>query len=363
AGSRSPRGVAAARSSRSGPDDRGLAPWQVSVPAMVSVPEASGIWHYRSVRRLVTVIELVVLGVLLVVAWRAPQWRWEGQYVVEGARIVSADALVKRLPQPVGEPLYLIDPRPIRAAALAFDPTIGAVEVRRWLFPARIVVSLHEREPAARVAEPLPVLANVSTRSSKPGLPLCLDVDGEAFACRPTVLPLAVRVAAIPLPGQDQEGFVNLAEAWPADATGVADLRDPASWSCRIQLPAGTGSVGAFRVFLGDAEHLRAKFRALEQVFLLTRRDQKTLEYVDVRFPDAPAFKAADGAVRSERAFSRSTGSENGQHGQGLADTGNGDRADRRRLVGHPVQESGLLRAGGSAQPPGRGPGGHAQGQ
>ncbi|MBM3269376.1 MAG: FtsQ-type POTRA domain-containing protein [Candidatus Sericytochromatia bacterium] len=268
---------------------------------------------------------------LLCGAWAAPAWKWDGRAHLVGNRLVERHEVARLLPQP-GKPLYLLDPAALERAVERL-PAVKDARVRRWGFPPRLEIALTERVAVAR-------LAGLATGSP----PVFLDADGFAFGFSSAsipVPPLQVVAGARSLTAPQREGFRHVAAAWPSGRAGTIDVRSASSWRATI---------GGIPVLIGPPAELPAKFRALSRLLPLAEGTRKTLEYVDVRFPDAPAFRVAT-----------RTPAQTGQNEQGLAVTGHGDLADHRRAPGHTVQEPGRLRQAEPAQPPRRGPGADAQ--
>ncbi len=293
-----------------------------------------------------------VVAAIIVAAWRAPQWRWRGTYEISGNQTVSRAAIERLLPHPIGRPLFLIDPRSIRRSLGAAFPSISRVEVRRWLFPNRISITVVERKPAARV---------MSTELATGSPLLYLDESGHAYpSIHPLTVPLVADVVRLPLSPGDRRIFLRLLAAWPDGMSGLIDMRDPAHLVARVaaSIDAATRS---FEVFLGAPKDLDSKFLALDRILPLAEATGKTLEYVDVRFPDAPAFKVAGDPLSPRAPYA--PGEQHGQHGQGMADSGHRHRTDGGHLAVDTVQEPGGIRPGGTPQPASPGPLDHAKGQ
>lgn len=220
-------------------------------------------------------IQAFVLGGALVALWRMPQWLWTGEARIEGAKRIDPQYARRVALGDRGLPLFRIDPRLIRARLMELE-AVEDVKVRRWLFPARVEIVLQERVPVVRV----------EGKAS----PTYLDSAGKAFTLPPGAKPekaiaLGVHLASASLAPADRTALRRLLDTWPKGSVGVVDMRDPASWSARID---------GIRVLLGTSEALDEKFRVFEHLIPLARQGGKRLEYIDLRFPEAPTIRALE---------------------------------------------------------------------
>ncbi|MBM3273712.1 MAG: FtsQ-type POTRA domain-containing protein [Candidatus Sericytochromatia bacterium] len=277
--------------------------------------------------KVVSVLYGLLAAGALAGAWAAPVWDWDGRTELFGASLVEKAAVARLLPEP-GKPIFLLDPAPLEDR-LEKISAVKDARVRRWAFPPRLEIRLTEREAAALLMNPA---ASDSSR-------IYLDPDGAAFSAhkalpRPTLTVLARE----PSLGQtDRPAFAAVAAVWPRRTAGTLDVRNAASWRATI---------GGIPVLLGPPDDVPAKFRALQRLLPLAEGTRKTLQYVDVRFPDAPSFRVAQAKAQDE---------------QGVATAGNRDRADDRRPVGHAIPQPGGLRQAKPSEPARRGLGPHAQ--
>lgn len=226
-----------------------------------------------------------MLLVLIVAAWRMPWWRWSaGEVIVSGNHLLPTARIVALLGLPKNPlPLYRIDPASL-SARLAQVPEIESATVERWLFPSRLLVKVQERRPAARIVGPG---SGVSPASQT----RYLDASGVAFTLGASrSVPLLVQLPAGGLAACDRSAFRELVANWPPDATGSLDLRDDAAWQATI---------GSFVVHLGLPRDLAWKLRLFKALRPLAQSRSAGLEYIDLRYPRAPALRMLGGSLPS----------------------------------------------------------------
>lgn len=218
-------------------------------------------------------IQAFLLGGALMALWQMPQWSWNGEVRIEGAAHLDPTTLIKEALGHEGKPLYRIDPATIRDRLLAL-PSVRNVKVRRWLFPARIEITLRERTPLARV---------LGTPE-----PLFLDDEGVIFTLphgETADVPLSCELATNSLGLTERANLKYLLAAWPPGSKGVVDMRDPARWRATLD---------GVEVLLGTSDNLSEKFRVYRHLIPLAHQAGKAIQYVDLRFPEAPTVRTSE---------------------------------------------------------------------
>lgn len=214
-------------------------------------------------------IQAFVFGGGLVAIWSMPQWQWQGDVRIHGSQRSEVLSLAEGTSS--ARPLFLLDPAPWREK-LEGDPAIAEVRVHRWLFPTRLEVTVQERTPVARVVD-------------APGTSY-MDREGVVFPLGGAApVTWSVRLAGRTLSASERSAWRSLQAAWPKAPHGEVDLRDPASWSVRLE---------GVTLMLGAPRDLAAKLRVYGHVRPLARQAGKTLEYIDLRFPEAPTVRASE---------------------------------------------------------------------
>ena len=212
-----------------------------------------------------------VIGGLLVALWMMPQWTWQGDIRITGLRRVQQTAIASHLLAHRGQPLHAMDIGQMRDELRELDG-IQEVEIRRWLFPARLEVVVHERDPRARVTGDL--------------AGYFLDAEGQIFRMDPTwitaPLPMGVRLATASWHPREMKAYRELLERWPAGQVGEVQTTASESWKVHLE---GT------EVHLGRPGDIPAKWHAYRTVWGLARQEGKQLEYIDVQIPDAPSVR------------------------------------------------------------------------
>lgn len=218
-------------------------------------------------------IQAFVLGGGLVAFWLMPQWQWDGEVHVKGLHYLSAQLITRSAGLPSSGSLYQLNPSEIRERLLKIE-AIQDAKVRRWLFPPRLDIEIQERFPKVRV------LGAVT--------PTYMDTQGILFtlpvSARPST-PLSVKVGTGSLSTSDSAALRSLLEVWPKESSGTLDLRDAASWSAVVD---------GVRVDLGRADRLGEKLRLYSHLLPLAREAGKAVQYIDLRFPEAPTIRASE---------------------------------------------------------------------
>lgn len=218
-------------------------------------------------------IQAFVLGGGLVAFWLMPQWQWDGEVQVRGLRYLSAQLITRTAGLPTSGSLYQINPAEIRTRLLKIDAVQDA-KVRRWLFPPRLDIEIKERSPKVKVLGAL--------------TPTFMDTQGVLFtlpASAPPATPISVTVASGSLSPADSVALRRLLEVWPRGSRGTLDLRNTASLSAVVD---------GVRVDLGRAERLDEKIRLYSHLLPLARQAGKAVQYIDLRFPEAPTIRAPE---------------------------------------------------------------------
>lgn len=211
-------------------------------------------------------IQAFFLGGALVAVWMAPQWQWDGVLTVGGTQRLSPE-LVRQIAQAGDKrPLYRVDPGQIRARLKAME-AVEDVRVRRWLFPARVEITVKERSPRVRLLDSQP--------------PAYLDANGVRFTLpehvAPARPPITAELGTRSLSVPEARALALLLEQGPE--RGSLDLRDPSAWKVTL---------GAVMVMLGPPIDIEQKLRVARHTVELAQREGKALEYVDVRVPEVP---------------------------------------------------------------------------
>jgi cell division septal protein FtsQ len=198
-----------------------------------------------------------------------PQWTWEGDLKVLGAKRLLAAPLAETLSGRKGLPLYRIDPREIRDEVLK-NPAIADAKVRRWLFPARLEVTLREREPLARLKDGQVV-----------------DFDGVVFRVpegRDVKLELNAPLKEGRLEGEPLKALRELA-LYGQGLAGTVDMTRPGEW---------TGRLNGVEIRFGEGRAIAEKLHVFRHLLPLAITGSRAVEYVDLRSPESPVVKGSD---------------------------------------------------------------------
>ena len=214
-----------------------------------------------------------ILGGATLALWVMPQWSWDGNVQVEGLHYLSSQLILRTAALPTKGRLFQIDPAKIRSRLLQLDAVEDA-KVRRWLFPARLDIEIKERTPMVRLLGTTP--------------PTYLDNQGIPFTLPASSSPptrLSVSIASGTLTPEDRLDLQTLLLNWPTGSRGTLKICDPASWSATID---------GVPVVLGSGDNLGEKLHLYSQLLPLARRAEKAVEYIDLRFPEAPTLRASE---------------------------------------------------------------------
>jgi len=237
----------------------------------------------RMWRRLVDLLQFVLalsLAYGIYSFWVADFWAWQGNIQTSGHRLVSRADVLARLFVPPNRALYRLDPEWIQAQ-LSVIPAIERVEVRRWLFPARISIKIQERRPMLRV------------QSVRGGGAFFLDHHGVVFgaAAVPLTPRFALKAIMMEGPGErvteaDARSLRALLAAWPAGVSGRLDLR---RWNdVYVQ-------IGEWPVRLGRLEAVELKLGLLQYLQPAVKRYRERLKYLDFRYVESPSIVLKSG--------------------------------------------------------------------
>jgi hypothetical protein len=256
--------------------------------------------------------------------WISPIWDWSGQMAVTGNRLVTRQEITDRLKIPHKTALYRLNPQYI-ATQLEQVPAVSRVAVRRWLFPARLELTIIERQALVEVADdqspgaddaptPSPTPSTASAASPVPapspttagpmapapaaavegGLRRWIDQEGVVFAAPPRLMSarfgILVHTDLPPgshLPPTVQNHLFELLNAWPHDQGGRLDLRDPKDVFA---------SIGSWPVRLGEVDDVQLKFTTFQNLQPLATRYKDRLKYINLRFPNSPTLMLKTGA-------------------------------------------------------------------
>lgn len=216
------------------------------------------------------IFQAFVLGGAVVALWAMPQWTWQGDLRVIGAKRLMAAPLAESLADMKGQPLFKIDPQAVRQVVLK-NPAIADAKVRRWLFPSRLEVTLQEREPLARLSPELAV-----------------DVQGVVFRMSEGTQGLKLSLKAPVKDGKlGDEALQGLRDLvlYGEGLSGEIDMTRPGDW---------TGKLKGIQVRLGDGRGIAQKLHVLRHLSPLAESGSAAVEYVDLRSPDAPVVKGSD---------------------------------------------------------------------
>lgn len=252
--------------------------YQAAVMAVPQVrPQAPSLPRLRPGWRLLSGALILLIALGLYLAWTSPL------FLVTSASVTG----VQRLPAEEinaalglnGVPVFLIAPRVLEESLLRAFPDVETVSVK-VAFPARVIVSLRERQPVIAWIE-----GNAMTW-----------VDAEGFAFRPrgeapgllTVLAAArpASVSADPqgrfLPPDLVRAFLKMAPYVPP---GTPVLYDP-------QYGLGWNDARGWRAYFGlGTEDLALKLRIYETLInTLTQRGVRPT-LVSVAYPNAPIYR------------------------------------------------------------------------
>ncbi|MBI6546838.1 MAG: FtsQ-type POTRA domain-containing protein, partial [Cyanobacteria bacterium NC_groundwater_1444_Ag_S-0.65um_54_12] len=158
-------------------------------------------------------------GGSVIAAWAAAEWRWNGQFELLGGAEVTRSQVAALLPPP-DQPLYLLDPVPIRRE-LETIPIVKTAVVRRWLFPSRLAIEIKERKPYAK----LTIMPSANYNRY-------LDQEGYVFTTRQALVtpPVTVIASIADQLLQQRSDLVKLIAFWPKGSPVSVDARDPQGW-------------------------------------------------------------------------------------------------------------------------------------
>ncbi len=224
----------------------------------------------RAPRLFAGIVQAFLLGGAGVALWAMPQWTWQGDLRVAGAKRLLAAPLALALAEEKGKPLYRIDPEGVRREVLK-NPAIADAKVRRWLFPARLEVTLSEREPLARLNDGQVV-----------------DYEGVVFrtpeGARDMKLGLQAPLEEGRLTGAALQALRELS-LYGEGLSGEVDLRRPGDW---------TGTLNGVAVRFGEGRAIADKLHVFKHLLPLARSGTRAVEYIDLRSPEAPVVKGYD---------------------------------------------------------------------
>lgn len=216
------------------------------------------------------ILQAFVLGGAAVALWAMPQWTWHGDLKVIGAKRLMAATLADKLADRKGQPLYRIDPQEIRAQVLS-NPAVSDAKVRRWLFPARLEVSIREREPLARLKDGQVV-----------------DFEGVVFklpeGASGVKLELSAPLKDGRLEGEPLEALRELA-LYGGGLAGTVDMSKPGEW---------TGKLNGVDIRFGEGRAIAEKLHVFRHLLPLAITGSRAVEYVDLRSPESPVVKGYD---------------------------------------------------------------------
>lgn len=218
---------------------------------------------------LVGLLQAFVLGGAAVALWAMPQWTWHGDLKVIGAKRLLAAPLAEKLADRKGMPLYRIDPRDIREEVLK-NPAVADAKVRRWLFPARLEVTLREREPLARLKDGQMV-----------------DYEGVVFKvaeAKGVALEIDAPLQDGRLTGQPLKALRELA-LYGEGLSGRVDMTKPGEW---------TGTLNGVGIRFGEGRGIAQKLHVFRHLLPLASNGAAAVEYVDLRSPESPVVKGSD---------------------------------------------------------------------
>lgn len=218
----------------------------------------------------VGLVQAFVLGGAGVALWAMPQWTWHGDLQVIGAKRLMATALADTLADYEGQALYRIDPRDIRKVVMS-NPAVSDAKVRRWLFPARLEITLREREPLAKLADGRVV-----------------DYDGVVFKLpeggKGLKLELHVPLTNDRLEGEALQALRDLV-LYGDGLEGTVDMTRSGEWQ---------GTLNGVAVRFGEGREIGQKLHVFKHLFPLASSESSAVEYVDLRSPESPVVKGSD---------------------------------------------------------------------
>lgn len=241
-------------------------------------PQAPSLPSLRPGWRLLSGSLIVLFAAAIYMLWTSPFFQPTGASV-RGNQRIPAEEIDAALGLKAGVPVFLVAPELLEAHLLRVFPDLASATVKVGL-PARVTVSLRERQPAVIWVE-----NNTMT---------WLDADGFAFMPRGE-MPGLVTVAASARPPQvqpDAQGRflpLELVRAFltmsPHVPPGTAILYDP-------QYGLGWNDARGWRAYFGSStEDLTLKLRIYETlVNSLTQRGIQPV-LISVAYPNAPFYR------------------------------------------------------------------------
>ena len=233
---------------------------------------------FRRLRDLARLVMALIVAYGIYWLWASPVWHWQGQLAITGNRLVSKQEILDRLEVPADTALYRLNPQWV-ASQLTGIPTIAKVAVRRWLFPPRLELTVLERQP----------LVSVTSSAGN----WWMDQEGVVFAASPKLVKprFAVKLqtglkVGDRLPASVQAHLFEILTTWPAGASGHLDMR---------QIADVRAVVDGWPLRLGTVDDVPVKFGMFQHLKPLAQKYKDRLQYIDLRFPESPAFKLKSG--------------------------------------------------------------------
>jgi cell division septal protein FtsQ len=201
--------------------------------------------------------------------WLSDQWQWEpGAVEINGANFTDTDRLKRQLSFDKGAPLYRIKTT-LEDSQLEAFPSIKKISIRRYLFPARIELTVVEREPFLRLKKKGYYIDREGIVFKGPGNLLksnqwpqtTLDYDGQKMS------------------SQAFEDLKLWLQLWNLDHTLEIALLDNSWWISSNHKRFKLGGVGD-------------NFSKRIPVFnVLKLRNYPNLDFIDVTTPDSPSMR------------------------------------------------------------------------
>ncbi|MBM3258712.1 MAG: FtsQ-type POTRA domain-containing protein [Candidatus Sericytochromatia bacterium] len=261
--------------------------------------------------------------VLLLGFWAAPGWLWRGEVHITGAADSAQEQRVRRLLPRPDVPLWALD-APGLAGRLANLPGIRRAFVHRLAWPARLEIRIEPRKPLGLLETPAGRMA--------------LDADGVIFPASSANRSLP-RITGLHV-GSRPEQHLAAAEWLALQGAGPGQLsRAGEDWRW---------SRGGQTVVIGRLDEISRKDRVARHVARLAGAKGEPVTWVDVSFPDAPAYRTSEPA-------------EGGPGEKGVGAPRDVHHGDPRSPAVDSVPQPSRVRAPRPAEPPQRGPAADAQ--
>jgi len=237
--------------------------------------------------------------------WGATQPVWvirqPEQINIEGNRILSAQKIRSLLSLSYPQSLLRIEPQTLAEQLESGQSMISKATVSRQLFPPSLTVKVEERQPVAMVKRGKPIVVQLSDKPEQNNLPSAspeglIDINGNVISGEnykvagqslpsPPLLIIGDRQQYLPYWFQ----MYQTLRRSPVKVSEI-DWQNPADVILKTEI--GIVHLGMYGPQLADQLAVLDKMRRLPE-----KVNGSTIEYIDLRDPDAPAVKLQEGST------------------------------------------------------------------